>query len=233
MLTANFATYYDALKQVYPRKTQTLQMLQSIKGQFDVVRCWFNGVQTRPEWLPDWVEVHYEFENDLTDLGKFAMLKPGMEEIYFTLDDDIAYPPTYAVDMVEAIKQHGCVVTHHGRKLVGKKTTYYKGHAGIHCLQYNANVMVLDVPGTGVMAFDTNYFNPYWLKYSTDRLMSDLTFAVECAKHGVRIMGLPHGGNYFRYLEPELTGTTIHQRMCNNEVELVKRANQIWDLKNK
>jgi len=230
MLSANFATYYDVARGVYPRQTQTLKMLASIRGQFDVVRCYFNGVTKRPEWMPDWVEV--TTGEDLTDLGKFYFLQPEADEYYFTLDDDLIYPPNYAHTMVEACNKYNCVVTHHGRKLIGLLPTYYKGHAGVHCLQYNSADVELDVAGTGVMCFNTKMFNPYWLRYSTERLMSDLTFAHEAAKHNIKIMGLAHAGGMFGYLEPELTGTTIHQTMCNNEGVLVKKAHQIYLLKN-
>jgi len=62
--------------------------------------------------------------------------------------------------------------------------------------------------------------------------MSDLTFAHEAAKHNIKIMGLAHRANYFGYLEPEKTGTTIHQTMCNNEAVLVNKAHQIYKLIN-
>ena len=224
----NFATYRN--ENGFPRKQQTLSMLESIKGKADTVRCYFNGVIVKPFWMPDWVDVTCGSGVDLTDLGKFYFLEPDMDEIYLTVDDDLFYPETYVDDMVNAVHEHECVVSHHGRKLVDTATDYYRTNPAMRCLGGELFNRSLDVPGTGVMAFDTNTFNPYWMKTSMDRKMSDLTFALECAKHNVPIIGLRHEMEYITYLNPPVN-ETIHQQMHGNQTRLIEVANQIKQIK--
>ena len=226
----NFATFKN--QNGYERKAQTLKMLESIKGQSDVVRCYFNGVIVRPSWIPNWVDVVCGGENDLTDLGKFYFLQPEMDEIYFTVDDDLFFSPTWVSDMVNSVNEHGCVVSHHGRKLVDTASDYYRTNPAMRCLDIEHFNRHLDVPGTGVMAFDTNVFNPYWIKESTDRKMSDLTFALECAKHDVGIVGLRHNIDYIQYLNPPVNGT-IHEQMRLQQTRLIEVANEIKETKKK
>jgi hypothetical protein len=213
-----------------PRKAQCLKMLESIKGQFDEVNCYFNNVFKRPEWMPEWVNVVCGGDNDLTDLGKFYFLEPEQEYYAFVIDDDIHYPPTYVEDMVKGIEQYGMIVTHHGRVLNEQSRNYYTGHKTIRCLSDNKETIKLDVCGTGVTAFDTRYFNPYWIKYSLDRRMSDLTFSLEARKHGKEIIALPHSKTYFKNLEAPIE-TTIHNTMFRNQKTLIEAMNKILALK--
>jgi hypothetical protein len=224
-ITCNFATFPA-------RKNQCLKMLESIKRQFDEVNCYFNNVFERPEWMPEWVNVVCGGDNDLTDIGKFYFLEPEMEAIYFTCDDDIHYPPTYVSDMLKGINDYGCIVAHHGRVLNNEGKDYYLSHKVIRCLSENKEVIKLDVAGTGVTAFDTRYFNPYWIKYSVDRKMSDLTFSLEVVKHDKQIVSMPHPNGYFKNLEPPIE-TTIHKQMIKNQKTLIEVMKKILHEKNR
>jgi len=213
----------------FPRKESLLKTLASLKDQADVVRIWFNGVQSRPEWIPKEVEVHYDFNKNLTDLGKFYFLQPGSEEYYFTCDDDLIYPKTYVQDMIKEAEEYEAIVTHHGRKLIANPKDYYRSHPAMRCLSEENTDQILDVPGTGVMMFDTRYFNPTNIKESKDRKMSDLTFALEAAKQGRKIVGLSHTRNYIRYAYPPIE-TTIHETERKNQSRLIKTALEIYKL---
>ena len=81
------------------------------------------------------------------------------------------------------------------------------------------------------MMFDTRYFNPYWIKDSTDRKMSDLTFALEAAKAKKKIVGLSHKLNYIRYCYPPIE-TTIHETERKNQSRLIEKAELIYKLNN-
>ena len=205
-------------------------MLASIKGQFDITRIYFNQISKRPDWIPDWCDVYCGNENsgDLTDNGKFFFLEEGSEEYYFTADDDISYPPTYAQDMIREIKKHNCIVTHHGRKLKGLNRNYYRGgHTTFACLHEIKTGRFIDVCGTGVTAFDTRRFNPVDLWGSEFQKMSDIIFSLEASIKGVPIRLIPHSKDYFGYLFP-LDTSTIHYQQhknCSTQSEL---ANQIY-----
>jgi len=222
--TANIATFP-------PRRVQLLKMLESIKGQFDEVRVYFNNVSDRPKWIPEWVDVYCGEDNngDLTDNGKFYFLEEGLkDEYYFTLDDDIYYPPTYAEDMVKAIERTGAIVTHHGRILKALNVSYYRGpHKVFACLRANKIETRIDVSGTGVCAFNVNDFNPFNLWSDERQKMSDMIFSEEAARQGKRIVVLKHDKDYFKYLWPD-ESTTIHQqsfRSCPIQTHI---ANQIY-----
>ena len=122
-ITANIATYP-------PRKESLRKMLKSIEGQFDVIRICFNGYSEIE--MNNFCDTHNVegFVNvkgiDYTDNGKFYALDIITEpEYYFTLDDDLIYPPNYVQSTIKAIQRYGCIVTHHGRVLNGEGLDYY------------------------------------------------------------------------------------------------------------
>lgn len=162
---------------------------------------------------------------NLTDNGKFFGLTKlyGTPCYYFSADDDLIYPPTYIPDMIQKINEHKCIVTHHGRKLVREGANYYKGHKSFRCLGDVAADEVIDVPGTGVTAFDTSYFNPTEIWKSPDQKMSDLVFALEAAKQNKKIMVLKHSTGYFKHSEINLQHTIYHAEQGN------KRQTEIAD----
>ena len=223
--TCNIATFPS-------REKELIKMLKSIKGQFDEVRLYFNNIDERPSFIPKWVSVFCGNDNngDLTDNGKFYFLEPGLEEYYFTCDDDISYPPTYAEDMVNAIKEHGTIVTHHGRKLKGLNVSYYRGHRVYTCLNSNPYNHLIDVAGTGVTAFDTRYFNPVDLWSHELQKMSDVIFSHEAAEQEKQIRVLAHDKEYFIYLWPDET-KTIHTNSFKNCPLQTKLSNEIYLMK--
>ena len=154
-ITANIATMKG-------REDNLYQTLQSILPQFDKVRIVFNGFDKVPSWAMDEkIEPIFPTE-DLTDNGKFYSLDPKRKEYYFTLDDDITYPADYVERTIKAIDKYGCIVTYHGRILNTKATTYYRGgHKFFHCADGGHDNLRVDVCGTGVTAFRTDYFCPH------------------------------------------------------------------------
>jgi hypothetical protein len=218
--SANIASYPS-------REDCLLEMLESIKGQFDYTRVYWNGKDA--SFIPEWVEVMNR-DGDLTDLGKFRFLVGNgfprdKHEYYFTLDDDLIYPETYADDMVSSIKEHGCIVTHHGRRLLGKGLPYYKGHELTMCLNANPTDHKVDVGGTGVMAFNTHYYRPLIFRYSR-QCMADLVLAEDASLKGKDIVCLAHPSDYFGYLNPK---ETIHDTEHRTDQQrLIRVADKIF-----
>ena len=179
-------------------------------------------------------EIHvYNNDNeqqDLTDNGKFYFLQLYKEPIYyFSCDDDILYPPNYVEDMINGIGRTGGIVTHHGRKLLGKNRNYYRGHQGFRCLDDNDKEQVIDVAGTGVTAFRTDYFNPVELWKSKDKRMSDLVFSLEAARNKKQITILPHKRGWLKDLRvPSALQISVMERRNTRQNEV---ANIICDVK--
>jgi hypothetical protein len=167
--------------------------------------------------------------HDYTDNAKFHALTLFNEPVYyFSCDDDILYPSDYVSTMVEAIERTGTIVTHHGRELLGLDRNYYRGHKGFRCLDENNTEQIIDVAGTGVTAFRTDYFNPTEIYKAKDKRMSDLVFSLEAAQQGKEITILKHTKNWLKDLRvPQ--GLSIHfmERRNTRQNEL---ANEIYNV---
>jgi len=186
--------------------------LNSLKGQADVIRIYDNANRSE----------------DLTDLGKFYFLQEYTEPIYYlTVDDDIIYPPTYVRDMVRAIDLHKTIVTHHGRKLTRKGISYYKGHNQYAYNKRVGGIIKIDVAGTGVCGFRTDYFNPLEVCKSEHHKMSDLVFSLEARKQGKLITLLPHNSNYFKTIQ---YSNTIFNEFLENDSVQTTLADEILGL---
>jgi hypothetical protein len=197
------------------RESYLKKTLESLQGQADEIRIYDNEKRFI----------------DLTDNGKFYFLHEYKEPVYyFTCDDDIIYPPTYVQDMIEAIERAGTIVTHHGRKLIGEGLSYYRGHKAYQCLRENHYEGSIDVSGTGVTAFRTDYFNPINIWASSDKRMSDLVFSLEASRKGKDITVLKHSGDYFRYQNVP-ANQTIHGTESRRETRQIEIANEIWKRK--
>jgi hypothetical protein len=167
--------------------------------------------------------------HDYTDNAKFHALTLFNEPVYyFSCDDDILYPSDYVSTMVEAIERTGTIVTHHGRELLGLDRNYYRGHKGFRCLDDNNTEQIIDVAGTGVTAFRTDYFNPTEIYKATDKRMSDLVFSLEAAQQGKQITILKHTKNWLKDLRvPESLSIYFMERRNTRQNEL---ANEIYNV---
>lgn len=164
-----------------------------------------------------------EINPNLTDLGKFyALYKLEEQVFYLSCDDDIEYSDTYVKDMVEAIERLKTIVTHHGRILQGVGRSYYFGHKAYRCLNDVNEELIIDVAGTGVAGWSTEYFNPIDLIYSDDMKMSDLVFSLEAAKQNKKITLLKHKQGYIKQLEQDVKKSICfqHQRNCPRQNEI-------------
>jgi len=223
-ITANIATMKG-------REANLYQTLESILPQFDKVRIVFNGFDKLPSWAMDERIEPIFPKDDLTDNGKFYSLDPKRKEYYFTLDDDIIYPADYVERTIEAIEKYGCIVSYHGRILNPKETTYYRGkHQFYHCARGEHKNLRLDVCGTGVTAFRTDYFCPKGLHNHEYKRMSDLVFSLEAAKQG-KVIGLinkPSG-----WIKPQEVKQSIYQsEVKTSQVKQIELMNEIIQTNN-
>jgi len=200
--------------------------LESLKGQADEIRIYLNGF----DYVPTFIKKHTYFQgDDLTDNGKFYGLSIiEQDEIYICLDDDIIYPPTLVRDMKQGIEKYGTIVTYHGRILVDKDVSYYRGHEFFHCANTVEGAYYIDVSGTGVTAFDTRYFKPTEIYNSPDQCMSDIVFGLEAKKQGKKIVILPHEAGF---IKPQVVNDSIYSKHSRNEGRQIELANEIYDLK--
>lgn len=220
MITSlNVATYP-------PRRESLIKTLKSVVDQFDLVRVCCNGYSWEMiDKLPQYHNVTYHVMKwDKADNAKFHPLdwidKP---ELFCCGDDDLIYPPDYRQKIEVAIKEFGCIVSYHGRQLLGEGLNYYKGHRSFTCLGSVSEDEMIDVPGTGVMGFDTRYFHPKGLADAKDLRMADLVFGLEAAKQGKQIGVLKHAAGWIKHINNK---ETIYETESRNGI---KRQNEIAD----
>lgn len=180
MITANLAT-------IEARKYTLQDVIDSLKHQVNTVRVYGNDYL--PQVEGDNVEVYTG--KDYTDNAKFYWL-PQSRGIYLSCDDDIIYPPDYVQTVREALKKYpNTWVTFHGRKLIGKNLPYYTGHECYACLRTVGADYMIDVPGTGVSAFNADAIN-FDMRDWTDYRMSDLMVGLELAKLRTKVICIAH-----------------------------------------
>lgn len=164
-VTANIATQ--------PNRLHTLmKTIESIKGQFDEIRIYLNEYTSVPDCLKSYTT---KLGGNLTDNAKFFWSE-NSNEYYFTLDDDIIYPPDYVSKTLPLIGDR--IVTYNGHKLFNFKKSFYNDQF-ISIFNRKEFISIpIDVPGTGVMAFDTDHFKPTLWK-TTNYKVSDLLIGLE------------------------------------------------------
>lgn len=171
-------------------------------------------------------------EVDLTDNGKFFGLSCLSEPvIYLSCDDDLIYPPNFIWEITDAVDKYNCIVTYHGRKLTGVGKNYYRGHKAYSCLSHYPQTCEIDVCGTGVTAFRTDYFNPVGIHTAEDKRMSDLVFSLEAAKQGKKIMHIGHKGGWIQQ-QPIERSKTIFGMESGNCIRQNEIADEIYLIKN-
>lgn len=177
LITANIATW--------SARNTIDRAVDSLIDQVDIVRVYYNDYTPKKR-----ADIIQYVGPDLTDRGKFYGI--GKNEIAFTCDDDLFYPPDYVKATIDRMKDYpGHVVSYHGRKLKGKGLNYYRGHDTYHCLKPLAEDKTIDVPGTGVSAFNTNDILPKITNYSQDK-MADILMGLECKRLDVPVVCLSH-----------------------------------------
>ena len=167
-ITANIATYSGRVEYL----PDVLDTLKNQTVKLDKIRVFYNDYVPEPE---PGVEQHWN-GFDYTDRAKFIWLDEirltGKHEIYFSCDDDIYYPPDYIETTLRGMKKYpGCYISYHGRKLAGLHRSYYRGHKWYHCLGEVKDDHFIDVPGTGVGAFDTRCFMPDVINYNQQKMV--------------------------------------------------------------
>lgn len=212
IFSANFATHKA-------RKHTIDKAVGSIIDQVDVVRVYYN------DYYPPNREWEQWGGEDITDKGKFAHIQEG--EIAFTCDDDLLYPPDYVFETLEAMERNNAnIVTYHGRKLKGEGRHYYREHETYHFMHTVIGDHVIDVPGTGVMAFDTREFMPDILQYDQDKMV-DLLFALEAKKEGEKIVCAKHKTKWIGVLTDN---ESIYGEMVNSCEEQSRLADELLSL---
>jgi len=179
-----------------PKRIPQLEVVVNcILPQVDVLNVYLNNFEEVPWFLKkDKVNiVRSQEEGDRGDAGKFYWADK-VSGYYFTIDDDIAYPPDYVETLKKGLDRRGkkCAVGVHGEMygdVINHWTRDRKGtHHFFYELERDTPVCVL---GTGCALFHTDHIKvkPEDFKYPN---MADIWFTVICSRQSKFRVVLAH-----------------------------------------
>ena len=187
-----------------PERSRILEKtIESLIDQCDSMYIILNNYKKIPDYLKTDKITAIISDNKFGDAGKFA----GMERFngyYFTCDDDIIYPENYVKQTINRLNFYGlnCILTYHGNIMNSKPLkSYYKGHSQRFNLFYDVkNDIRVDIPGSGVSAWHTKYFN-FDYKRCIWPNMADIWLAKFANEQNIPIILMEHTGSDFKYQE--------------------------------
>jgi hypothetical protein len=133
---------------------------------------------------------------------------------YLCADDDIIYPNDYVERLKFFIDNYNAIISFHGRILKEPINSYYKGHTIFDYRHELKTSKYVDVIGTGVCGFRTDYFNPVDLYKSDFKCMSDLVLSLEAKRQRKTLICAEHERGW---LKAQYTDSGIMQSQINTD----------------
>lgn len=119
----------------------------------------------------------------------------------------------------------------HGRNLVQADSYYDSEHKLFECTKNEREDRELDVLGTGVTAFRSDYYYPSFIFECEDKRMSDLVISLDVAKKGLKIMGISHGIDDIIPTRMDDENSCLRREFHNPRQANI--AKEIYEIKNK
>lgn len=201
-------TVYAGMATIPSRKEHLNEVLSNIAPQVD--KLWVASEEP--------IEVTEAFDNvrelivgDRTDdARKFAPLWILDEEepfYFFTLDDDLLYPPNYVEVMTKFIDNYHqeIVVCVHGSWVDEFPIdSYYKDKQAVHFSVGTPKPIQLLFPGTGTVAFHTSAIRPTEGHLPRTNI-ADVQFAIHAQRTNTPVLAVPRPTLWVQQ-HPELNG---------------------------
>ncbi|MFA5366490.1 MAG: hypothetical protein WC333_01010 [Dehalococcoidia bacterium] len=203
----------------YKRDECLFKTIDSIYNQADEINIALNSHDRIPDRFVNDSKINcFITDNSIGDGFKFLKLEDS-DGYYFTIDDDLVYPPNYAEYMIAKFHLYGgqYIVSLHGRSFTGYPVaSYYRSpHYNYHCLGNVDKDVFVHLGGSGVAMFHTNL-----LKFSHKDIkhpnMADIWLAKFANEKGIRIVCLEHKSNYLTY-QAEVGEKTIFDEFKFND----------------
>jgi len=213
----------------YRRIESLVKTLESIIDQCDVVNVALNDFEGGlPSILyNDKINLFFT-DNSLGDAFKFLNLEK-VNGYYFSIDDDLIYPPTYVNDTIKKCKEFNNkkVVTYHGRNFSSFPiSSYYKSATERYtCLNKVDKDVKVQFGGTGVMCFHTSLMK-IPLNYFQNPNMADVWVGKYCIENNIDIICLKHDEGYIKYIPQK---TTIYDLESKNDKLQTLVVNSIFN----
>ena len=193
----------------YKRTESLIRTLESIINQCDEINVALNDHYM--EEIPDFLhhnKINLFFtDNSIGDAFKFLNLEK-VDGYYFSIDDDLIYPPTYVSDTIKRCKEFNNkkVVTYHGRNFPSFPiSSYYRSASERYaCLNKVKNDVKVQFGGTGVMCFHTSLIK-IPIDYFKNANMADVWIGKYCIENNIEIICLKHDEGYIKYIPQKST----------------------------
>lgn len=219
-----------------PSRTDSLRItLESIWDQVDFVELVLNGYDSVPDWLisPRIGIARSQEIGDQADNAKFYGLLKYDDCVYLSLDDDILYPPDYAIRMFASLKRYDW------RAAVGVHASLLPTRpAGLLdrtvCCFWNA--LICDLPcsyvGTGTLGIRRSMLPEMPLSIFPQKGMSDLFVASWLKQQGCPVVGTARTSGWLQKISTP-TSVSLWQLAQNDHQaqDNVIRDSAPWGIK--
>lgn len=224
-ITVNIATYPE-------RKESFLMVINSLIKIYtiDLIRVYLNEYDSIPEEFPKNKKIMYFIgKQNLKDSGKFYWASVT-NEYYFTVDDDLIYSESYFIDHLILLQKYESkiFVTLHGKIMKDYPVWMNDCIESYHCLHDVQNNVWINNGGTGVMLFDSGYFNiPFNIfKYHG---MADLCISTYAQENNIPILCRKHDKNELKYIEVKNTLFDQRDQLKEMHTDILNKI-KLWKL---
>jgi len=164
-----------------PSRESTLRRaVSSLVFQVDRLHVVLNGYERVPDFLNlDRIVVHRsQTIGEFRDNAKFFGLGHEDDGVFLAVDDDLVYPDDYVRQLLLHLDRHGhrAVVGVHGVRFAQPLVRFLDDREVFHFRERLDRDEVVDLLGTGTVAFHTRVFAPTWSDFGAAG-MADLWLA--------------------------------------------------------
>lgn len=185
------------------RKYLLSQVIISILPQVDKLIIYQNDYKDLSYLsLSNKIEIYSKEDTgiDYRSSGKFYKASEYPNDYYFSIDDDIIYPPDYVENTISKMKYYGnnVVVSYHGRNLKPNATSYYRDYSDMVVFHLSQRIDVeITYIGTGVMCMIPSTIN-FNLNDITQPNMTDIEISLMAKKNNIKCIVLSHRRNWIK-----------------------------------
>lgn len=223
----------------YNRIEYLSKAIDSIYDQADLIICTLNC--DTPQMVQDALKWVYEnmnrpkleiyiAGNDLGDGAKFYK-NDKVNGYFFTIDDDLIYPPNYADYMIENYERYGAnkVMALHGRNFLKYpiRSFYFDKYDVFRVLDAVKTDTKVQFAGTCTTMWHTEIMQFNINEVILHPNMGDIWLTQEAVKRGIDIICLAHEKGFVQYLLPAEEETIYKQHKTDHKYQ-TEIANQIY-----
>lgn len=220
----------------FPPRIEKLKLaVSSLLPQVDRLYIYLNGYESVPEFLHDDRIVVHVGGKDLRDNGKMFHMVSAPDGYFFTVDDDICYPPDYCEHLVRAIERHDrkAIVGVHGVILANPFVRYFSPDRTVysfkHALKRDTRVNLL---GTGTVAFHSATIRPALEQFGSTG-MADVWMAILAKNSATPMMAVARSAGWLHAIamagESEPTLYDEFRENDSAQTEILKAAGS-WEI---